>query len=239
MTGRRQVKTTCKHGHELTPKNVYVDPRGSRQCRECRNIVIRKWRRTAQLTEAGARRLIAGLREGKTIKNLVYGKIGRQPAAPELRVVSSSMVFRNTLAANPKFAKIVKSLAQKNAQAARAEGFRKQRIVAAPALMRGDGRSAFETVQNATRHLHEPLRGVVQSDMFLALAEGGLKLPDVQRRTPEFVRKYYRAEQHAVDSRYGHRSIYAPIGEDGFTLMDVIADRGEWSPVAISTGRML
>lgn len=28
-------KTHCKHGHELTPENIYRRPNGSRQCKEC------------------------------------------------------------------------------------------------------------------------------------------------------------------------------------------------------------
>jgi hypothetical protein len=28
-------KTHCKHGHEFTPENTYMTPRGERQCRAC------------------------------------------------------------------------------------------------------------------------------------------------------------------------------------------------------------
>ena len=28
-------KTHCRHGHELTPNNMYVNPRGNRTCRTC------------------------------------------------------------------------------------------------------------------------------------------------------------------------------------------------------------
>lgn len=28
----------CPHGHELTPENVYVDPRGTKNCRTCKRL---------------------------------------------------------------------------------------------------------------------------------------------------------------------------------------------------------
>jgi hypothetical protein len=33
--GAHAMKTHCKHGHEYTPENTYVNPRGSRECRVC------------------------------------------------------------------------------------------------------------------------------------------------------------------------------------------------------------
>jgi len=40
---------SCKHGHEFTPENTYVDSRGFRQCRECNRIRLRspEYRRKA------------------------------------------------------------------------------------------------------------------------------------------------------------------------------------------------
>lgn len=352
------MKTHCPHGHEYTSENTYLDTRGHRCCRTCQAIARKK----LTLTEDQKQHLLAGLREGKTIKNLVWGRVGRQGAVKGLRVINSTQAYRNTMNADRQFAEIVNDLAKKNAEVARLEGWKKQgkkvrssthcgygheftpentiidahgtrkcracqniftaksqktcklpldraklvieainegksvsriigkdgkgrhipgekictwyqlknflsenprlkrrlapkmeanrkariiaantsrRVIAARPIMRDDGRFAYDTIQNATRHLLEPLRGTVQSDMFLALAEGLLKPADVSRRLQEFVRKYYRDEKNAVDSRWGHRSLDAPIGEDGFTLMDTIADMGAWSPVAISTGRML
>lgn len=33
--GPRKPKTECKHGHEYTPENTYVNPKGYRECRAC------------------------------------------------------------------------------------------------------------------------------------------------------------------------------------------------------------
>lgn len=39
----RKVKCT-KFGHPLSGVNLYVDPRGKRECRECRKVAQKKWR---------------------------------------------------------------------------------------------------------------------------------------------------------------------------------------------------
>lgn len=33
---------TCRHGHPWTEETIYIDPRGARQCRACRNAWSRK-----------------------------------------------------------------------------------------------------------------------------------------------------------------------------------------------------
>ncbi|MFZ2529632.1 MAG: HNH endonuclease signature motif containing protein [Rhodococcus sp. (in: high G+C Gram-positive bacteria)] len=43
---RSLSRTHCKHGHELTPKNTYIDPRGYRECRTCRRAAERRWRQS-------------------------------------------------------------------------------------------------------------------------------------------------------------------------------------------------
>ena len=37
-------KTHCKHGHEFTEKNTYIDPRGQRVCRRCNSDAARRYK---------------------------------------------------------------------------------------------------------------------------------------------------------------------------------------------------
>lgn len=39
-----QKKTHCKNGHLYSDENVYRDPRGYRECRECRRTNLKRWR---------------------------------------------------------------------------------------------------------------------------------------------------------------------------------------------------
>ena len=36
LADKRRQMTTCRHGHPLTPENVYIGTNGSRDCRSCR-----------------------------------------------------------------------------------------------------------------------------------------------------------------------------------------------------------
>jgi hypothetical protein len=48
---RNVRKTHCKRGHEFTPENTYITPKGSRECRAC--IPIRKAERAVRLAKKG------------------------------------------------------------------------------------------------------------------------------------------------------------------------------------------
>ena len=43
----QQRKTHCKHGHEFTPDNTFIDSEGSRRCRICRNRIEANRRRAS------------------------------------------------------------------------------------------------------------------------------------------------------------------------------------------------
>lgn len=54
VTAQRARKTECLNGHPLRDGNLYLSPKGYRQCRECRNARYRGYRRrnAARLTGA-------------------------------------------------------------------------------------------------------------------------------------------------------------------------------------------
>ena len=45
-------KTICKRGHPLNEQNTYVNPKGYRQCRPCKRIKDKLWRRANEMAEA-------------------------------------------------------------------------------------------------------------------------------------------------------------------------------------------
>jgi hypothetical protein len=46
-------KTHCKHGHEYTPENTYINPRGSRECQMCRRDRRDRWKEQWTNSTAG------------------------------------------------------------------------------------------------------------------------------------------------------------------------------------------
>lgn len=47
LTGNHMVwkrfRSHCRHGHEFTPENTYIHPRGHRECRQCKTDGMRKF----------------------------------------------------------------------------------------------------------------------------------------------------------------------------------------------------
>lgn len=43
-SAENSLKTHCKHGHEFTPENTYITPKGYRYCRECKRSIDRRKR---------------------------------------------------------------------------------------------------------------------------------------------------------------------------------------------------
>lgn len=61
--------------------------------------------------------------------------------------------------------------------------------------------------------------------MFLALAEGRLKLADIPARVREFVRAQNHADRNSVFNPWGHLSLDKPLNDDSdATFMDVIRE---------------
>lgn len=240
---------TCRHGHALEGANVFVNVRGSVECRECIRARTRRRRKseTIVLPEKDIRAIIGGLREGKTLKALLKGARGRAGRVAKSDQVSTApwQHYKNTLRLMPKVGRIITKLVAENSLKAKSQGaterHRRNRLIAAPALLRNDGYDAFNAIQAATRHLADPMRGEIQSRLWLDVAEARLSIRQIPAAVASAIKQFNRDERYSVTSRWGHRSLDAKFGDDEGTLLDVVAadPDGAWSPVAFSSGRRI
>lgn len=199
--------TTCKNGHVVTPETIRVSPPGRRRgvltyCRVCmkenRRRAQRSRQKRGQVSRARIERVMEALRGGKTLQE-IFGRQGSKCVGGQIINPTLFYAFRRS---HPKLDRIIGKLARQNHETAY-RGSR--RVMAAQVVMRNDGANAYAAVVRATDGLADAIRDDVRADMLLALAEGRLKLRDVEGRVVEFVRAHNR--------RYTH---YAPTG--GFML---------------------
>lgn len=222
--GRAKVplRTHCPRGHLMIPENIYQRP-GRRECRACKKL--RKRREKERPSEQKIRRMINAIDEGATRRDVKF-------------ILNSWSSLNWFLRAHPRLASKLVPKLEANRLASHRRRPQCQKRIIAPAAIRNAGHDSFEAIQAATRHLLEPMRGAIQSDLWLDVAEERLKLRDIPEAVRAAVTRYNRAEKYSVMSRWGNKSLDAKIGDsDSFTLLDTIADAGEWSPIAISEGR--
>jgi hypothetical protein len=131
-------------------------------------------------------------------------------AAPEY----SQPALRNFFRKNPKIGSRIYSLSRANLSAQLKEVWRAKRLTAAPALTQNNGEDAYEAVRNATAHLHEDERCDVMSRMYVAIAEGRLRLSEASSRVGEFLRDQRYRPRVFGDPRF---SLDNPLGEEGGT----------------------
>lgn len=64
--GKNQKKTHCKHGHEFTPENTYINPKrpNQRLCALCKKQLAVKWSETRRIRNA--QKVPAAVNGGKT-----------------------------------------------------------------------------------------------------------------------------------------------------------------------------
>jgi hypothetical protein len=199
----------CVRGHALVGSNFYIEKTQVR-CRACRGLVKR--RPNGNLREDVIRAVLLGLEEGKTMSGLTGLKNKKYVGG---KVVDHTRL-RLFCAANPALGKRIKALGEKNRIAA----FRRRaRVMAAPALLRNNGTDAFDAIQRATSHLWDGERADVMSLMFVAVAEGRLKIADACARLGEFVKAHrYRPRV------FGDSSLDKPLWIDSnATLLDTLA----------------
>lgn len=223
---RRREKTHCPHGHALVGENLYVNPKGFRECRACRRNAKK---RTSELvlSPQQTKRVVAALKGGATLKEITRG-IVRKQFEPEKRICTERQLT-NTLAKDRKLKSLVDTMVPRNFRRACGLWSQSRPRIAHASLLRNDGADAFDAINSATKHLPDVIRGDVQSAMFIAVGEGRLKLRDAAARVREFVTAQNRADRMSVFNPWGHLSLDKPLFTDGgsMTLGDVVT-RGLW-----------
>jgi hypothetical protein len=97
-----------------------------------------------------------------------------------------------------------------------------KRQIAASSLIRNNGADAYEAVRWATAHVSEDERADIMSIMFIAVAEGRLKLSEASARVGEFLRIHRRHPRVLGDKML---RLDAPLGEDSnSTWLDTLSD---------------
>ncbi|APG11400.1 hypothetical protein BKD09_23995 [Bradyrhizobium japonicum] len=201
---KRRAADRCKNGHIRTLENTFYEQHLGYLVRRCKDC-IKARRHLLMPSPDQVRASIASLHEGGTLSS----------AASH---VQQSM--RNFMRANPKLGNRLRSISEKNASAHRSAAQRARRRFAATSLIRNDGEDAYEAVRRATAHLLRDERDDVMSRMFIAIAEGRLKLSDARARVGEFL-----SDQRYRPRVYGDYSLNSPIGdEDGVTWLDTKTD---------------
>lgn len=203
----RRTAEKCKNGHIRTMENTfYVEYGGClvRRCKDCNKNA----RENRMPTLDRVRVSVASLHEGGTLSSQGSYTLS---------------VMRNFIKANPKIGGRLVTLSERNASAHRSAAQRRaRRRMAASSLMRNNGEDAYEAVRRATAHVLEDERDDVMSRMFVAIAEGRLKLPDVGSRLGEFVADQRRRPRVYGEARF---SLDSPVGEDGeMTWLDTKTD---------------
>lgn len=207
----RRTAERCKNGHVRTLNNTFYEQHLGYLVRRCKDC-IKNRRQLLMPSPDQVRASIASLHEGGTLSS----------AASH---VQQSM--RNFIRANPKLGARLRNISDKNAHAHRSAAQRARRQFAASSLTRNDGEDAYEAVRRATAHLWGEERDDVMSRMFIAIAEGRLKLSEARSRVGEFL-----SDQRYRPRTYGDYSLNSPIGdEDGKTWLDTLTDANRlWRP---------
>lgn len=205
----------CSNGHVRTAENTFYARYGNdlvRRCKECRKAMLAR----AMPSIERMRAVFEEMHQGQTLTS-VTGR-GRNTKG----IIIKYRVLMNFMEANPKAAKRLRALSEKNKLASMRQSGLERRTAAAPELLRNDGRDAYEAVWNATAHLHENDRDDVMTIMLIAVGEGRLKLSKVQASIGEFLDIHRRRPRVLGDPRY---SLDNPVGEHSkITWLDTKTD---------------
>lgn len=235
-TDSETIIRICRYGHTVTQQNAKFQTRdGIRQanCRECGRASKRRYRKSAKrtLTEAKARAILKSLNEGQLLSVLLSGcrSIGGKPhyiAKP----ICSHNELRNFCKAHPAFGIEIRKHAARNRKESLAQNRKKKDLKHGPRTLRGKATPAkvIEVVRSSIKNVCPTIREEVQSEMFLAISNGDLRIRDVPSRVPEFVALINRRERHSVINRFGNVSLDAPITTDSTTPLVETITHGLW-----------
>jgi hypothetical protein len=223
-----KIPTVCSKGHPVTLATTRIISGRWFQCRTCRTGYMQKFH-AKEATETEVRNVITALRAGRTLTDC-YGIRAGKVSTRDALVDAKHMA--NFMRAHPKIRAKIKALAREVAYPIRLEAGRKATltrtgrapiIVAAPAIIRNDGRDAWEAVRRAVQYLPDDEQGDVMGLMFVAIGEGKLRLADCAARVKEF------GKAHRYRPRvYGDRSLDAPLYDDGFLTLGDTVTHGLW-----------
>ena len=219
-------QTHCKHGHEFTPENTRIVKGRFRHCRTCQRFFARKRKHSGKLSRGQIERLLQALRDGKSLQHVTgfKGNNGRKQYVPG-QAIARGVEIKAFMRNNPLIGRRMQKLIDANGKAAMMRANEARRIVAAPALIRNDGADAYQAIMSATRDLALEIRNDVQGDMFIAIAEGRLRIADIPSRVQEFRLARNRADRNSVFNPWGHISLDKPLNDDSdSTFLDVIRE---------------
>jgi hypothetical protein len=194
----RKNSETCSNGHVRTLQSTfYVRSRNNglvRRCKEC----CKNARLARMPTAEEVRGMVAALHHGGTLTSTLPGH--------------QQATMRNFIRKNPKIGDRLRRLSKRNGIEHQKEAWRSRRQFATSSLTRNNGVDAYEAVRLATAHVPADERDDVMSRMFVAVAEGRLRLSETSSRVGEFVRAH-RSRPRVL----GDYSLDKPLG-DGSTM---------------------
>lgn len=220
---------TCRHGHALTPDNVYTRPGGRvRECRSCQRLARKKHARSIEIGEKVMRRVMLALDEGLTLNRIagLGGPAGKRYVGGKIVDLARLRLFCE---AKPRLGKIIRAKAEANRVAIKvATNQGRHPTVASPSIIRAT-ENIMDVIDAAVpRHLPKDHRDDVIQNVWLAVIEGRLKRSEIAARAREFVRAEYRLHHN----RWGDRSLDVPIWIDSATtLLDTLStEQALWGP---------
>ncbi|MGM5033503.1 hypothetical protein [Tardiphaga sp. 803_E3_N1_3] len=219
------IKRVCLKGHPLDSE---ADFRFQKQCatvicKRCCAIKAKKCKIDANFSEETIRRIIALIDLGATKHNLT-GRMGTGGKASFKGVVDITR-FNNWLKRNPKLNKVLEKKLEENRNANRIAGAAKKKT---NRLKISQNSNVFDVIEDALTMWLDPEteRKDIITNIYLAVADGKLKVKDIKAKAKGFVAAHRR--QYSNTGRYGSASLDAPAYRDSTTSIGDTITHGLW-----------